>query len=470
MRKFSLITAFFDSIPISRLWFVIALIVACVIGVYTVMPHMIFTGFARIERNQAERDLARCSDAIRSEVAHLDQICGDWALWDDTYQFMENRNASYLTVNVDWPTLEKISGVNVLLFCQSDGSIIFAQAYERATGGAFDGVALGLDLLHRYPCLLEHKSDDSVCVGIVLTARGPMLVSSRPILKSDGQGPARGTIIMGRLLNNALLAVLKEQTKVPFKITVVDKSKLSVSEKQVLKRLASNEFAFDALDRNVLTGIGSLPDVQGNPALLLRAELPRDVTKQGLITIQLATWFAIATIILIVSLLFFLFTLYLFKCERNSGQSDNLVTARAELLEAREFLKTALALSPCGIVIADAPNVTIRSANAVALAIRGGDPAQLIGIGLPLHALRWQILKADGKTYPPERLPLSRAVNNGKSTCDEEFIIRDAEGHDHRVVASAAPIRDAQGRVTAGILIFQDVTVASACSKNDSPI
>jgi len=443
---------------IGRLWFLFAFILACIIGVYIVMSHMIFTGFARIEREQAVRDLTRCSDAIRSEAAHLDQICGDWAVWDDTYQFIENRNAGYLQVNVDWPTLEKISWVNMLLFCQSDGEIIFAQAYERASGGAFDGKALGLDLLQRYPCLLKHTSDDSVCIGIVLSSHGPMFISSRPILKSDGQGPARGTIIMGRLLNDALLTVLKEQTKVPFKMTVVDKSILGASEQQVLKRLDSNEFAIDARDRNVLKGLGALSDVQGSPALLLRAEFPRDVTKQGLVTIRLTTWFAIATIILIVSVLFFLFTLHLFTCSRSSGQSDSLDADRAELFEAREFLKTAIALSPCGVVIADAPHVTIRSANAVALAIRGGDPAQLTGIDMPLHALRWQILSADGKTYPPERLPLSLAVNEGKRTRDETLVIRDAAGQDHRVVASAAPIRDAQGRVTAGILIFHALT------------
>lgn len=458
MRLISLRTAISSSIPVSRLWAIIVLLVACIISVYFVMHHMIYAGFARIEREQAAQDLARCCDAIRSEGAHLDQLCGDWALWDDTYQFMENRNAGYLQVNVDWPTLEKISGVNVLLFCQGDGEIIWAQGYERAVGGTFEGMALGLDLLKRHPRLLEHKSIDSVCIGIALTARGPMLVSSRPVLKSDGQGPSRGTLIMGRFLNSALLAVLKEQTKVPFKVFVLDKSKLSASEKQSLKRLANNEFAFDALDHNVLTGLGSLPDVQGNPALLLRAELPRDVTKQGLVTIQLVTWFAVSTILLIVLLLFFLFTLYLFECRRSSEQADGLDADRAKLFEAQELLNAAVELSPCGIVIADAPNVTIRSANAVALAIRGGDPAQLVGISMPLHALRWQILKSDGKPYPPERLPLSCAVNDGKCTRDEEYIILDAAGHDRRVVASAVPIRDAQGRVTAGLLVFQDVT------------
>lgn len=464
MRNISLVTTVFSSIPFKRLWWVVALVAACAFGIYTVMSHMIFVGFARIEREQAARDLARCSDAIRSEVSHLDQVCGDWALWDDTYQFMENRNAGYLHVNVDWPTLEKISGINVLFFCQSDGSIFWAQGYEQATGGAFDGVALGYDLSRHYPCLFEHTTDDSVCCGIVLTARGPILLSSRPVLKSDGKGPSRGTIIMGRLLNSALLTALKEQTKVPFRISVLDKSKLSAGEVQALKRLDGKEYAFDALDRNVLTGLGSLSDVQNNPALMLRAELPRDVTKHGRITIQLATGFAVATFVLIVSLLFFLFTLYLIRCRRGSELSDGEAEEGAELFEAQELFRAAAELAPCGIVVADAPDVAIRSANAAALAIRGGDPAQLVGIGLPLHALRWQILKVDGTPYPPEQLPLSRAVNDGKHTRDETFVIRDEAGQDHRVVASAAPIRDAQGRVTAGVLIFQDVTDRASLS------
>jgi len=47
--------------------------------------------------------------------------------------------------------------------------------------------------------------------------------------------------------------------------------------------------------------------------------------------------------------------------------------AEEELLEAQEFIKTALAQSPSGILIADAPDVTIRLANKAAVGLRGGD-------------------------------------------------------------------------------------------------
>jgi PAS domain S-box-containing protein len=128
------------------------------------------------------------------------------------------------------------------------------------------------------------------------------------------------------------------------------------------------------------------------------------------------------------------------------------------LREAREFLEAAVAQSPSGILIADAPNVTIRLANQAAFGIRGGERRILTGIEVAEHAEKWQTYRPDGSPYPPEQLPLSRAVLQGETVQDEELIIRDEDGNDRWVNASAAPIHDAQGRVTAGIVLFNDIT------------
>ena len=137
-------------------------------------------------------------------------------------------------------------------------------------------------------------------------------------------------------------------------------------------------------------------------------------------------------------------------CERQQAEDA--------LREAREFLEAAVAQSPSGILIADGPNVTIRLANQAAFCIRGGERRMLTDIEVSEHAERWQTFRPDGSHYPSEQLPLSRAVLHGETVQDEEVIIRDEEGNDHWVNASAAPIRDAQGRVTAGIVLFNDIT------------
>ncbi len=130
----------------------------------------------------------------------------------------------------------------------------------------------------------------------------------------------------------------------------------------------------------------------------------------------------------------------------------------AERQEAQAFLETAIAHSLSGIVIADAPDVTIRMANPAALGIRGGAKSLLTGIPVQQHTARWQLLRADGSAYPPEELPLSRAVLRGEVTLAEEMIMRDEAGNDHWVDTNAAPIRDSAGQVTAGIVVFHDIT------------
>lgn len=132
--------------------------------------------------------------------------------------------------------------------------------------------------------------------------------------------------------------------------------------------------------------------------------------------------------------------------------------AQKELHETRGLLETAVAQSPSGIIIADAPGVTIRIANPAAFGIRGGDPRVLTGIDVLLHSRRWNTFRPDGSPYPSELLPLSRAVIRGETTRDEEIIIRDEDGKDHWVSATAAPIRDAEERIVAGMVVFQDIT------------
>jgi PAS domain S-box-containing protein len=137
---------------------------------------------------------------------------------------------------------------------------------------------------------------------------------------------------------------------------------------------------------------------------------------------------------------------------------DERAQAEEAVREAREFLHSAVAQTPSGILIADAPDVTIRLANDAALAIRGGNPADLIDINVSQLADRWQIFRENGTPYPSEHLPLSRAVLHGEKIQDEELIIRDESGNDRWVSASAAPILNRHKQITAGIVVFQDIT------------
>lgn len=132
--------------------------------------------------------------------------------------------------------------------------------------------------------------------------------------------------------------------------------------------------------------------------------------------------------------------------------------AEVELRQARAYLDAALEQSPAGILIADAPDVRIRTANPAALEIRGSAEEDLTGIAVEEHSSRWQTFGPDGTPWPSEDLPLSRAVLRGETSRNVEVIIRRAGKEDRWMLVNAAPIRNSQDEVEGGIVVFADVT------------
>ena len=131
---------------------------------------------------------------------------------------------------------------------------------------------------------------------------------------------------------------------------------------------------------------------------------------------------------------------------------------RQDLARARALLTEAIEQMPAGVLIADAPDVRIRLANSAALGIRGAAGAPLTDIPAELHPSRWQTSHPDGRPFEPEELPLSRAVLQGKTSRNVEAVIRRPDGERRTVLANAAPVRDAEGNVTAGVVVFPDIT------------
>ncbi len=132
--------------------------------------------------------------------------------------------------------------------------------------------------------------------------------------------------------------------------------------------------------------------------------------------------------------------------------------AEEELTRANALLQAAIEQTPAGMLIADAPDVTIRLANPAALGIRGACAEPLTGIPVGSHSSNWRTFRPDGTPLAPEELPLSRAVLKGEIVKNEELIIRRSDGEPRHVLANAAPVRNSEGEVVAGVAVFPDVT------------
>lgn len=132
--------------------------------------------------------------------------------------------------------------------------------------------------------------------------------------------------------------------------------------------------------------------------------------------------------------------------------------AEQELKETRTIFEAAFDQSPAGIIIAGAPDGQIRYFNKSAHQILCcPEDEAIVGMAVNQFTPGDQLLYLDGTRVKPEEGPLARAVLHGESS-SKEFISR-PDGQEQRIVwTKAAPIRDENGVIKAGIAIVLDIT------------
>ena len=130
----------------------------------------------------------------------------------------------------------------------------------------------------------------------------------------------------------------------------------------------------------------------------------------------------------------------------------------AELEVERARFEAILQQMPSAVIIAEAPSGRIILGNSQVERVMGAPVALDSLDNYGDYVAYWP----DGSAVESRQWALARAIADGEIVRDEEVTVprTDAEGGvDNRVVRlTAAPIRDRDGQITAGIAIFDDVT------------
>lgn len=239
---------------------------------YAVHRWFIFPGFLALEEQQAEEDLKRVRYAIEKEVGHLDVVCRDWAAWDDMYRFVDFPSDDFIASNFVLSSFLD-NRINLIHLYNNKGQRIWGETREITEGNTIPLALFEPSVLpevFRLPASGGEPADLRVA-GLLATEHGPLLVSARPVLTSDKEGPIRGTLIMGRLLDASLAAELVMQTRLDF----VVRQQLPTFDNFARAGQDSDFPQFDKSDEKRLVTWQSYPDLQGEPAFLIKLESSR---------------------------------------------------------------------------------------------------------------------------------------------------------------------------------------------------
>ncbi len=258
---------------------------------YAILTGVISPAFDELDLSTARTNLIRAERAIQTDIENLEAVTADWAPWDDIHDYVRGINPGFRKGNLDRPTLTNL-GLDVMAVYALERELLWSQLL--VDGVERDIAELGIfgESDRAADILTAHGEIESRTVGIVSTALGPLLISSRPILRSDDSGPIAGALVMGQFMNQARMERLAERTEVNLHWHPIDEFR------------QHHEFDPQALvdggvhletTNSLVSSYMILADIFGEPLLVLDADTLRRISSLGDQTVNVAMLFLVLT-------------------------------------------------------------------------------------------------------------------------------------------------------------------------------
>ncbi len=283
-----------------NLWTKTTLVIAAtlassVAALYLASSQVLLASFDDLERSRALATLERVTHVIEHEINLLERAASDYGSWDETITFIADANQPYIDQNLIPETYERLR-VAVMLFVGPGGQLVFGKALDPAESSLVPPPDELLACV-RPGAPLFHDSESTHCRSGLLTIGGcPALFASCPILTSDNQPPARGTVLWLRWLDQAAVAQLAQLTRVDLTIRSPDPRDA---------HLIDANAPSVRIDRDDVVIERRLEDARGGAAAVLSLREPRDIHFVGARTVRslmfyltlIAAAFAVTTLL-----------------------------------------------------------------------------------------------------------------------------------------------------------------------------
>lgn len=255
--------------------------VALTIALFFISQVFLLGSFKEYEEKDTALNVVRVMNALQGEIDNLHSLNLDWASWDDSYEFIKDRNAGFIRSNLNNETLAK-QRLALIIFLDSSNRIVFSRSLDhysiRDTAFPEDFRPL-IAQRGQISAARQHGAGQS---GIVKVGSRPMAISSRPILTSEGTGPVRGALIMGRYLDDEELLRLSAETRLPVELLDYESGLFESVGRDVARPLAGKDGIMTRVySGGKILGYGVIKDISDAPAFVLKIELPRDIYRQG---------------------------------------------------------------------------------------------------------------------------------------------------------------------------------------------
>ncbi|RXJ67928.1 hypothetical protein CRV08_08925 [Halarcobacter ebronensis] len=201
-----------------NLLYLIFIYIVLVITLGTISYKFFINDFIDLEKTQNQNNLTSLIKFMDTDLKNLAVITNDYSKWDETYDFIENKNDIYIYENFreKSSTLDDL-GVDGFIFINKNGEVIYSNYSKEFHSLKLDEEVFQKNILPKLSGLEE--------ISTLLKYENRLLyVSKQKILRSDFSGNGRGFLISVKFLNKQ---VLKNEVKSLFGKLQLDREKIT---------------------------------------------------------------------------------------------------------------------------------------------------------------------------------------------------------------------------------------------------
>lgn len=258
---------------------------------FAVQQVVIMPSFYSLERENAMDDIGRVLESINRELEVVGATASDWSYWDDTYNFAGGGHPEFLEASLNQTALIN-AGYNMMNVYDQAGKLLWGKTLDLESEETLDaGDLSAAELPDRHP-LRNLPELTSEITGLLRTAHAPLLIAANHILTNERTGPAHGTFVLGRFMDEDFVRHMAEQLRLQLSIAVIPEGQAVAGWQSPAGPGAPHSpILLDTLGDALVTST-IVADIHGRPYLDVRVTTPRAISERG----QSAVFIAIVSI------------------------------------------------------------------------------------------------------------------------------------------------------------------------------
>ncbi|MBP7653836.1 HAMP domain-containing protein, partial [Candidatus Dependentiae bacterium] len=267
--------------------------------IYYLVQAFLIKDIILLENRLAGNDIKRLNQIIETRIDNISEKSGDWAMWNDAYNFMDNFKQDFVDANF---TKEVFSNVklNLIAFLKINGDVYYGKFFDSEKNQVIeipDDFKKFLDEMKKFN---NQILENGFLNGLAVVKNNSMMFSLKPVLTSEGTGPAKGILIFGKNIDKQELSTFSKNLNFNVNLVEPEKTELLIKEhniKSTFVKIKNSDF---------LTCFLTKHDVFDNKNILFDFEIQREVYNSEINNIAIIFLTLLLLIFLIILLLYYL--------------------------------------------------------------------------------------------------------------------------------------------------------------------